>query len=68
MKRRFAFLPLIKAVQTATTRKKVASKFDRSSVDFATDRSGLRELVTWGNSKSDHGGSTANLQARRPFS
>ena len=54
MKRRFTLLPLIKAVQAATVRKKrVAPKFDWSSVDFVTDRNGLRKLVAWANNKSD---------------
>jgi hypothetical protein len=53
MKRRFTLLPLIKAVQTSTTRKKVASKFDWSSVDFVTDRNALRKLAAWANNKSD---------------
>lgn len=53
MNRRFTLLPLIEAVQTVTARKKVAPKFDWSSVDFVTDRTGLRKLVAWANSKSD---------------
>jgi len=52
--RRFTLLPLVKAVQTVTTQKKVASRFDWSSVDFVTDRTGLRKLVAGVNNKSDH--------------
>jgi len=56
MNRRFTLLPLIKAVQTTTTttRKKVPSRFDWSSVDFVADRNGLRKLVAWANNKSDY--------------
>lgn len=54
MKRRFTLLPLIRAVQTFTARKKIASKFNWPSVDFVADRSGLRKLVAWANNKSGH--------------
>ena len=54
MRRRFTLLPLIKAVQTTATRKKASSTFDWSSVDFVTDRNGLRKLVAWANNKSDN--------------
>ena len=55
MKRRNTLLPLIRAVQTFTIRKKKgASKFDWPSVDFVVDRGGLRKLVTWANNKSSH--------------
>jgi hypothetical protein len=52
MRRKFTLLPLIKAVQTVKARKKAASKFDWSSVDFVTDRGGLQRLVAWANNKS----------------
>ena len=54
MKRRFTLLPLIKAVQAVKIRGKSAPKFDWSSVDFVTDRNGLRKLVAWANDRSDH--------------
>jgi len=42
MTRRFPLLPLVRAVQTFTTYKiKVASKFDRFSVDFVADHNRL---------------------------
>ena len=53
MKRRFTLLPLIKAVQSTTTRKKDPSGFDWSSVGFVADRNSLRKLVAWANNKSD---------------
>ena len=52
MRRRFTLLPLIKAVQTFTIRKKVPTRFDWPSVDFVADRNGLRNLLAWANNKS----------------
>lgn len=42
-------LPLIRAVQDVESQSgaKVEDKFDWSSVDFVTDRNGLRKLLRW---------------------
>jgi hypothetical protein len=53
MKRKFALLPLISAVQNSATRKRKSTpNFDWSSVDFVADRNSLRKLVAWANNKS----------------
>ena len=54
MKGKFLLLPLIRAVQVSTTRNKVGSKFDWSSVDFVADSKCLRKLFAWAHGRSDH--------------
>ena len=46
-----AFLPLIRAVQDVESQSGTngKDKFDWSSVDFITDRNGLRKLLRWTN-------------------
>ena len=48
------FFPLIRAVQDVESQSETqeGDKFDWSSVDFVTDRNGLRKLLRWINSTS----------------